>query len=227
MGRSLGAVGRGARPAAVRRPRPAGLRGRRHLPERRRSGVRVHRLVGARGGAVRRPRQLRPAARRRRGARLGPQHRRPRREPDGGAERRRAAPRARAAHEAQEPQSPAYVVLRAGGAATRRDRLPLAVPLHAGRSPRLRAPRPPPRRPPPELARHFVVRAWSIVIAVVWQHAGLSMVIFLAGLQSVPPELHEAAASTAPARYAVSGTSPGPCSRRRPRWRLCSRSSAG
>ena len=35
---------------------------------------------------------------------------------------------------------------------------------------------------------------WSIVIAVVWQHAGLSMVIFLAGLQSVPPELHEAAA---------------------------------
>lgn len=33
---------------------------------------------------------------------------------------------------------------------------------------------------------------WSVVIAIVWQHAGLSMVIYLAGLQGVPPELYEA-----------------------------------
>lgn len=33
---------------------------------------------------------------------------------------------------------------------------------------------------------------WSIVIATIWQHAGLSMVIFLAGLQGVPDELLEA-----------------------------------
>ncbi|MEV0202192.1 sugar ABC transporter permease [Nonomuraea sp. NPDC050691] len=35
---------------------------------------------------------------------------------------------------------------------------------------------------------------WSVVVAIVWQHAGLSMVIFLAGLQGVPKELYEAAA---------------------------------
>jgi len=35
---------------------------------------------------------------------------------------------------------------------------------------------------------------WSIVGVIVWQYAGYSMVIFLAGLQSVPREIHEAAA---------------------------------
>jgi raffinose/stachyose/melibiose transport system permease protein len=35
---------------------------------------------------------------------------------------------------------------------------------------------------------------WSVVVVIVWQHAGLSMVIFLAGLQGVPEELYEAAA---------------------------------
>lgn len=35
---------------------------------------------------------------------------------------------------------------------------------------------------------------WSIVAVIVWQFAGYSMVIFLAGLQSVPKELYEAAA---------------------------------
>jgi raffinose/stachyose/melibiose transport system permease protein len=34
---------------------------------------------------------------------------------------------------------------------------------------------------------------WSVAAMVVWQYAGYSMVIFLAGLQGVPPELHEAA----------------------------------
>ncbi|GGX98917.1 carbohydrate ABC transporter permease [Streptomyces fructofermentans] len=35
---------------------------------------------------------------------------------------------------------------------------------------------------------------WSVVGVTVWQYAGYSMVIFLAGLQSVPAEIHEAAA---------------------------------
>jgi raffinose/stachyose/melibiose transport system permease protein len=35
---------------------------------------------------------------------------------------------------------------------------------------------------------------WSVVAVVVWQFGGYSMVIFLAGLQSVPKEVHEAAA---------------------------------
>ncbi|GAB3333171.1 sugar ABC transporter permease [Micromonospora halotolerans] len=35
---------------------------------------------------------------------------------------------------------------------------------------------------------------WAVVAVVVWQFAGYSMVIFLAGLQSVPKELYEAAA---------------------------------
>ncbi|MEU9828167.1 carbohydrate ABC transporter permease [Micromonospora chersina] len=35
---------------------------------------------------------------------------------------------------------------------------------------------------------------WAVVAVVVWQFAGYSMVIFLAGLQSVPRELYEAAA---------------------------------
>jgi raffinose/stachyose/melibiose transport system permease protein len=35
---------------------------------------------------------------------------------------------------------------------------------------------------------------WSIVGVIVWQFCGYSMVIFLAGLQSIPKEIHEAAA---------------------------------
>jgi raffinose/stachyose/melibiose transport system permease protein len=35
---------------------------------------------------------------------------------------------------------------------------------------------------------------WSVVAVIVWQFAGYSMVIFLAGLQSVPQEIFEAAA---------------------------------
>jgi raffinose/stachyose/melibiose transport system permease protein len=35
---------------------------------------------------------------------------------------------------------------------------------------------------------------WSVVAVIVWQFAGYSMVIFLAGLQSVPREIYEAAA---------------------------------
>ncbi|MEU9919500.1 sugar ABC transporter permease [Streptomyces sp. NPDC051001] len=35
---------------------------------------------------------------------------------------------------------------------------------------------------------------WAIVGVIVWQYAGYSMVIFVAGLQSVPKEIHEAAA---------------------------------
>jgi raffinose/stachyose/melibiose transport system permease protein len=35
---------------------------------------------------------------------------------------------------------------------------------------------------------------WTIIISSVWQFAGYSMVIFLAGLQGIPREIHEAAA---------------------------------
>jgi raffinose/stachyose/melibiose transport system permease protein len=38
------------------------------------------------------------------------------------------------------------------------------------------------------------IALWSVVGVIVWQYAGYSMVIFLAGLQSIPPEIHEAAA---------------------------------
>jgi raffinose/stachyose/melibiose transport system permease protein len=34
---------------------------------------------------------------------------------------------------------------------------------------------------------------WSVVVVIVWQFAGYSMVIFLAGLQSIPKEIYEAA----------------------------------
>ncbi|MET8003361.1 carbohydrate ABC transporter permease [Nonomuraea glycinis] len=37
------------------------------------------------------------------------------------------------------------------------------------------------------------VALWSVAGMVVWQYAGYSMVIFLAGLEGVPKELHEAA----------------------------------
>ncbi|MGN7950339.1 carbohydrate ABC transporter permease [Microbacterium sp. 22215] len=35
---------------------------------------------------------------------------------------------------------------------------------------------------------------WAILIVLVWQHTGFSMVIYMAGLASVPPEVEEAAA---------------------------------
>ncbi len=35
---------------------------------------------------------------------------------------------------------------------------------------------------------------WTILVVLVWQNAGLSMVIYLAGLQAIPSELDEAAA---------------------------------
>lgn len=38
------------------------------------------------------------------------------------------------------------------------------------------------------------IALWSVIGTIVWQHIGLSMVIYLAALQGVPEELHEAAA---------------------------------
>ncbi len=35
---------------------------------------------------------------------------------------------------------------------------------------------------------------WSIIASVIWHHVGMSMVIFLAGLQGIPEELYESAA---------------------------------
>jgi raffinose/stachyose/melibiose transport system permease protein len=45
------------------------------------------------------------------------------------------------------------------------------------------------------------VALWAIGITVVWQYAGYSMVIFLAGLQGVPSELLEAAAIDGAGRF--------------------------
>jgi raffinose/stachyose/melibiose transport system permease protein len=42
---------------------------------------------------------------------------------------------------------------------------------------------------------------WSVGLTVVWQYAGYSMVIFLAGLQGVPRELEEAAALDGAGRW--------------------------
>ncbi|MBO3744284.1 carbohydrate ABC transporter permease [Actinoplanes flavus] len=51
---------------------------------------------------------------------------------------------------------------------------------------------------------------WMVVLVVVWQYAGYSMVIFVAGLQSIPQEIHEAAAidGTGPVRRFWSVTRP-------------------
>ncbi|MEW2402584.1 sugar ABC transporter permease [Streptomyces sp. NPDC046862] len=51
---------------------------------------------------------------------------------------------------------------------------------------------------------------WAVVGVIVWQYAGYSMVIFLAGLQAVPKEIHEAAAmdGAGPARRFWSVTRP-------------------
>ncbi|MFG3133806.1 carbohydrate ABC transporter permease [Streptomyces tendae] len=38
------------------------------------------------------------------------------------------------------------------------------------------------------------IALWSVVAVVIWQFAGYSMVIFLAGLQSIPQEIYEASA---------------------------------
>lgn len=35
---------------------------------------------------------------------------------------------------------------------------------------------------------------WGVIIVVIWQHAGYSMVIWLAGMQGIPEEINEAAA---------------------------------
>lgn len=55
------------------------------------------------------------------------------------------------------------------------------------------------------LARNWLgdssVALWSIVVVVIWQHVGLAMVIFLAGLQGVPRELYEAAALDGAGRW--------------------------
>ncbi|MBZ2196045.1 carbohydrate ABC transporter permease [Occultella gossypii] len=45
------------------------------------------------------------------------------------------------------------------------------------------------------------VALWSVIVTVVWQHVGLSMVIFLAGLQGVPEELYEAASLNGAGRW--------------------------
>ena len=48
----------------------------------------------------------------------------------------------------------------------------------------------------------------SVMIAAVWLRVGFNMMIYLAGLQGISPELYEAARSTAPAAGSSSAQSP-------------------
>jgi ABC-type polysaccharide transport system permease subunit len=52
-----------------------------------------------------------------------------------------------------------------------------------------------------------------IVLASVWKQISYNFLFFLAGLQSIPKALIEAAPSTVPAHGAASGTSSCRCSR--------------
>ncbi len=54
----------------------------------------------------------------------------------------------------------------------------------------------------------------AIILLAVWKNFGYNMVIFMAGLQSIPTELYEAAEVDGAPRRTASGTSPCPCSRR-------------
>lgn len=47
--------------------------------------------------------------------------------------------------------------------------------------------------PPPDWLGDSTIALWSIIAVVIWQFAGYSMVIFLAGLQGIPSEVMEAA----------------------------------
>lgn len=38
------------------------------------------------------------------------------------------------------------------------------------------------------------IALWSVIVALIWQNVGFSMVVFLAGLEQIPTELYEAAA---------------------------------
>ena len=54
----------------------------------------------------------------------------------------------------------------------------------------------------------------AIILMAVWKNFGYNMLIFIAGLQSIPEELYEAARSTVPAPCAGSVTSRCRCWRR-------------
>ena len=51
----------------------------------------------------------------------------------------------------------------------------------------------------------------SIILMDIWKNAGFFMVIFLAGLQNIPPNITRRPKSTAPAGRGCSATSPFPC----------------
>ena len=51
---------------------------------------------------------------------------------------------------------------------------------------------------------------WVTAIQI-WANMGITMVIFLAGLQTIPEELIEAARIDGASRWQSSGTSPGRC----------------
>ena len=95
----------------------------------------------------------------------------------------------------QVPQRAAGVPVRPGGDHADRHRLPVAQPARPGRRGQQPARRGRAGRRGGRTG--WAIRElalWSVVGVIVWQFAGYSMVIFLAGLQSVPKEIYEAAA---------------------------------
>ncbi len=106
----------------------------------------------------------------------------------------RPTARARRQQRDQVAQRAAGVPVRPGGGHPDRDRLPVAEPARPGR----RGQQPARRGRAGSWQQDWLgnpqLALWSIVGVIVWQFGGYSMVIFLAGLQSIPREIYEAAA---------------------------------
>ena len=64
---------------------------------------------------------------------------------------------------------------------------------------------------PRRVGRRPVLAMPSIIAMSVWQGLGTNVIIFLAGLQGVPPEYYDAAAVDGAGRWRASGRSPCRC----------------
>ena len=128
-------------------------------------------------------------------ARRAQEHDRPRLHVRHRVQRDRPRPSARAPPHAQDARPAAGAVLRASRDELAGGLLRLAVHLQLHRA----------AQPAPRRARARVVAArrgratrtwalWTIFVVLVWQFVGLSMVMYLAGLEGIPEELDEASA---------------------------------
>ncbi len=212
--RPASGAARGARRLVVPRARRSSLIGVFFVAAgaRRRSLLSVHRLRHLRARpiprqpALRRPRQLRARCSRRRssGRRCGNTLYFVRRRRAAVDRASRSAPRCCCTRRLARFKRPLpHGLLRAGRHDARRGRDRLALPL------------PPALRPPELRARPRRASApidwlgdprWAmpaIILLAVWKNFGYNMIIFLAGLQSIPEELYEAARIDGAARVAA------------------------